>query len=151
MPVTSNTMGGLASMSSGLTSHQLPNGLVSAPLQPGNSPPSVSTPGLSELCLFSLLQTYPHGQNKNIMYCSTLIAQSKAGDAGGDESDFLSRLTPNNKDYIAKQQRWLLFLRHCAKCNAPNGECQYGQSCSVAKALWRHILECSLADCTYPR
>ena len=22
------------------------------------------------------------------------------------------------KEYVAKQQRWLLFLRHCAKCQA---------------------------------
>lgn len=47
--------------------------------------------------------------------------------------------------------RWLLFLRHCAKCQAPDGSCQYGQSCTVAKQLWRHILTCSEQKCSYPR
>ena len=59
--------------------------------------------------------------------------------------------TPGSEDYIAKQQRWLLFLRHCAKCTAQPGECQYGQPCTVAKALWRHILECANPQCPYPR
>lgn len=57
----------------------------------------------------------------------------------------------NNKEYIAKQQRWLLFLRHCAKCEAEPGQCTYGQSCVVAKALWKHIMECSSPECHYPR
>jgi len=55
------------------------------------------------------------------------------------------------KEYVAKQQRWLLFLRHCAKCQAPEGRCQYGQSCTVAKQLWRHILNCADPACEYPR
>lgn len=55
------------------------------------------------------------------------------------------------KNYIAKQQRWLLFLRHCAKCQAQEGVCQYGESCTVAKQLWRHILTCSGQQCSYPR
>ena len=55
------------------------------------------------------------------------------------------------RDYIAKQQRWLLFLRHCAKCQAPDHQCQYGQSCAIAKQLWRHILTCSDGNCTYSR
>ena len=57
----------------------------------------------------------------------------------------------DTKEYIAKQQRWLLFLRHCAKCEAPAGTCPYNQSCVVAKALWKHIMECSSPDCQYPR
>lgn len=67
------------------------------------------------------------------------------------EADFTSKLNGHNKEYIAKQQRWLLFLRHCAKCSAVAGDCQYGQSCTVAKALWRHILECANPQCAYPR
>ncbi len=57
----------------------------------------------------------------------------------------------NKKEYVAKQQRWLLFLRHCAKCTAPEGQCTYGQSCTVAKQLWRHILTCADPNCEYPR
>eukprot|EP00884_Botryococcus_braunii_P009216 jgi/Botrbrau1/18296/Bobra.0179s0026.1 len=53
--------------------------------------------------------------------------------------------------FVAKQQRWLLFLRHCAKCQAPDNQCQYGNSCTVAKQLWAHILVCSNPDCQYPR
>ncbi len=52
---------------------------------------------------------------------------------------------------VAKQQRWLLFLRHCAKCQAAEGQCTYGQSCTVAKQLWRHILTCADPNCEYPR
>ncbi|KAK9866771.1 hypothetical protein WJX84_010523 [Apatococcus fuscideae] len=55
------------------------------------------------------------------------------------------------KEYVAKQQRWLLFLRHCAKCTVPEGQCQYSSSCTVAKQLWRHILNCADPDCSYPR
>ena len=55
------------------------------------------------------------------------------------------------KEYVAKQQRWLLFLRHCAKCQAAEGQCTYGQSCTVAKELWRHILTCADPNCEYPR
>ena len=59
-----------------------------------------------------------------------------------------------HNDHVHKQQRWLLFLRHCAKCNRPNqgdNQCQYGQSCMVAKQLWRHILNCADPHCSYPR
>ena len=55
------------------------------------------------------------------------------------------------KEYVAKQQRWLLFLRHCAKCQAPEGQCTYGDSCTPAKELWRHILTCADPHCQYPR
>ena len=55
------------------------------------------------------------------------------------------------KEYVAKQQRWLLFLRHCAKCQAPEGQCTYGDSCTTAKELWRHILTCADPHCQYPR
>ena len=57
----------------------------------------------------------------------------------------------DKKEYVAKQQRWLLFLRHCAKCQAAEGQCTYGQSCTVAKQLWRHILTCADPNCEYPR
>ena len=69
----------------------------------------------------------------------------------GAEVEHVLRNNPDNKEYIAKQQRWLLFLRHCAKCNAPQGQCTYGQSCVVAKALWKHIMECGNPECPYPR
>lgn len=61
-------------------------------------------------------------------------------------------MSPHSRqEHVHKQQRWLLFLRHCAKCQQPDGQCQYGQSCSVAKQLWRHILACANPKCTYPR
>jgi len=55
------------------------------------------------------------------------------------------------RDYVRKQQQWLLFLRHCAKCHAPPGECQYGANCVTAKKLWTHIIECREPRCSYPR
>lgn len=57
----------------------------------------------------------------------------------------------NRQEYIAKQQRWLLFLRHCAKCQAPDNTCRFQESCRIAKQLWRHILTCSDGKCPYAR
>ncbi|KAF5831026.1 histone acetylation protein-domain-containing protein [Dunaliella salina] len=53
--------------------------------------------------------------------------------------------------FIQRQQRWLLFLRHCAKCRAPESECQLQQQCRFGKQLWTHILGCSNPQCEYPR
>ncbi len=53
--------------------------------------------------------------------------------------------------YIQKQQRWLLFLRHCAKCQMSESECQFGRSCRVGKELWQHILSCNETNCQFPR
>ena len=53
--------------------------------------------------------------------------------------------------YIVKQQRWLLFLRHASKCNAPDGQCPYTPHCHVARRLWAHVLSCQNSACTYPR
>lgn len=53
--------------------------------------------------------------------------------------------------YVQKQQRWLLFLRHCAKCRAPGDECQLRNQCKFGKQLWQHILSCQHPQCEYPR
>ena len=55
------------------------------------------------------------------------------------------------KNQILKQQRWLLFLRHCAKCTAGPNECQYKQTCAIAKELWKHLIDCKDDKCSYPR
>ena len=55
------------------------------------------------------------------------------------------------KAYIVKQQRWLLFLRHASKCQAPEGRCPYTPHCHVAKSLWEHVLRCVDPQCAYPR
>jgi E1A/CREB-binding protein len=55
------------------------------------------------------------------------------------------------KNQILKQQRWLLFLRHCTKCKAAPGQCQFKQTCNLAKDLWRHLVECKDTECQYPR
>lgn len=55
------------------------------------------------------------------------------------------------KQQILKQQRWLLFLRHCARCQLAEGQCQYGRNCTVAKQLWQHLVNCKEANCGYPR
>ncbi len=52
---------------------------------------------------------------------------------------------------IQKQQRWLLFLRHCAKCRAPGDDCQLKSQCKFGKQLWQHILSCQNPACEYPR
>lgn len=55
------------------------------------------------------------------------------------------------KAQITKQQRWLLFLRHCAKCTLPPGECQYKDTCAMAKELWNHLIKCKDENCKFPR
>jgi hypothetical protein len=55
------------------------------------------------------------------------------------------------KQQILKQQRWLLFLRHCARCQLGEAQCQYGRNCTVAKQLWQHLVHCKEARCDYPR
>jgi hypothetical protein len=61
------------------------------------------------------------------------------------------RLLQERQLYIQKQQRWLLFLRHCAKCQMSESECQFGRSCRVGKELWQHILSCNETNCQFPR
>lgn len=75
------------------------------------------------------------------------------GSGSGDQQDpaYLAKQRQKKQEFILKQQRWLLFLRHCAKCQYPDGQCNYGSSCAVAKQLWQHILGCSDARCEYPR
>ena len=53
------------------------------------------------------------------------------------------------KQQILKQQRMLLFLRHCAKCSDPS--CQYKDNCKVGKDLWQHIMACINPSCKHPR
>lgn len=53
------------------------------------------------------------------------------------------------KDTIVKQQRMLLFLRHCAKCN--DHACPYRQNCKVGKELWSHIMQCTNPHCQHSR
>ena len=55
------------------------------------------------------------------------------------------------RNQILKQQRWLLFLRHCAKCTAGPNQCQYKSTCALAKELWRHLIDCKDDKCKYPR
>lgn len=55
------------------------------------------------------------------------------------------------KQQILKQQRWLLFLRHCARCTLAEGQCQYGRNCTVAKQLWQHLVHCKESNCDYAR
>lgn len=68
------------------------------------------------------------------------------GEGENNDADFDYR-----RMQILKQQRWLLFLRHCAKCSVPDGDCQYGDNCMVAKQLWQHLNDCRDDQCAYPR
>ena len=77
------------------------------------------------------------------------ISEAEAGI--GLQEDRRLRELQRKKEYVAKQQRWLVFLRHCAKCQAAEGQCTYGQSCTVAKQLWSHMLTCADPNCKYPR
>jgi TAZ zinc finger len=54
-----------------------------------------------------------------------------------------------SRERLQKQQRLLMFLRHCAKCKITN--CQYGSNCETGKQLWNHITNCRDQQCAYPR
>ena len=69
-----------------------------------------------------------------------LVPQLPSGGAGD-----------TRKQQILKQQRWLLFLRHCARCQLGEAQCQYGRNCTVAKQLWQHLVHCKEPNCTYAR
>lgn len=56
---------------------------------------------------------------------------------------------PMQLDKLQRQQRLLMFLRHCAKCT--NSNCNYGTSCTTGKDLWNHITSCKDQRCQYPR
>ncbi len=73
------------------------------------------------------------------------------GSMGDGSASTNQQVQQQRQQYIQKQQRWLLFLRHCAKCNQDEQECQFSRSCRVGKELWQHILTCSNSGCTYPR
>ena len=70
---------------------------------------------------------------------------------GGTNPELVKQGLADRQQYIQKQQRWLLFLRHCAKCQQSEEECQFGRSCRVGKDLWTHILSCNSSQCQYPR
>ncbi|WIA32932.1 hypothetical protein OEZ86_006100 [Tetradesmus obliquus] len=79
------------------------------------------------------------------------VSQAGAGQAGPgfpqQSGEQLQKNLQDRQQNIQKQQRWLLFLRHCGLCQ--QGECQVGHSCSVGKELWAHMSSCSIAKCTY--
>eukprot|EP00798_Chlamydomonas_sp_ICE-L_P008174 gene8174-1430_t len=53
--------------------------------------------------------------------------------------------------FIQKQQRWLLFLRHCAKCRQDENQCQLKAKCKLGKEFWDHIINCSNPVCEHTR
>eukprot|EP00889_Picochlorum_renovo_P004487 jgi/Picre1/31517/NNA_006869.t1 len=59
--------------------------------------------------------------------------------------------TAERKTQILTQQKWLLFLRHCAKCTLSPDQCQYKNSCATTKKLWEHLIRCKEKNCKYPR
>lgn len=52
---------------------------------------------------------------------------------------------------LTSDQRWLLFLRHCAKCRKAPNECALGAHCGEGKELWQHLLAGCSPQCQYPR
>lgn len=103
------------------------------------TPPSTGMDGAGIPQLQALEDIAPYGDFNN------------GGSAGNVLPGTVSVGTENRKQQILKQQRWLLFLRHCAKCNLPEDKCQYGHNCTVAKSLWQHLIGCKDVACSYPR
>lgn len=55
------------------------------------------------------------------------------------------------KEGILKHQRWLLFLRHCARCKQSEHECSLKTQCKYGKQLLYHLLHCAAPTCDFPR
>ncbi|KAI5066243.1 hypothetical protein GOP47_0018867 [Adiantum capillus-veneris] len=61
-------------------------------------------------------------------------------------------LTPEQQRALyAKQQRWIIFLRHANNCNAPEGQCPMSLQCASAKQLLAHLANCRVRGCQFPR
>jgi hypothetical protein len=57
---------------------------------------------------------------------------------------------PLDHNEVLRQQRWLIFLRHCAKCRLNEHECILKNQCTNGKQLWQHILQCENPACKHP-
>lgn len=116
--------------------------------------------GMNQLASSRLPQMIPVEQSGGVRQGETLSGQPSHSGPGLDgiipAKQTASQGTDpavreERKNQILKQQRWLLFLRHCAKCTAGPNQCQYKSTCALAKELWRHLIDCKDDKCQYPR
>ena len=64
----------------------------------------------------------------------------------------LSGQTPEIvKRKLGNYQKWLVFLRHTAKCSLPETACVYGENCLKGRELWSHLFKCKNDDCRFLR
>lgn len=114
-----------------------------------------ASPGMGGLTLAAAMDQLPADST-----AGGPLQQGQGQQQGQDDSvsqqqflgnDNANRSMQERQQYIQKQQRWLLFLRHCAKCQQDEAECQFSRSCRVGKELWTHILQCNNPQCAYPR
>ncbi|KAG8364547.1 hypothetical protein BUALT_Bualt18G0008500 [Buddleja alternifolia] len=92
-------------------------------------------------------------QLNNLSSEESVIGQSDASRSAEPPkpSNAVSRFNNFNRERQFKnQQRWLLFLRHARRCPAPEGKCQES-NCLTAQKLLKHIEQCNLLQCSYPR
>ena len=78
-------------------------------------------------------------------------AMQQAAGGGPQPIDQRAVKIQQQRALVQKQQRWLLFLRHASKCQAPEGKCPVTPHCGVARKLWHHVLACREPKCEYPR
>ncbi|OWM69462.1 histone acetyltransferase HAC1-like isoform X2 [Punica granatum] len=81
--------------------------------------------------------------------CSGSFASQGTAGTGLGNSSCKSASTEPERNFF-NQRKWLLFLRHARRCNAPPGKCQ-AVHCVVAQRLIRHMESCSLPQCPFPR
>ncbi|CAM8955926.1 unnamed protein product [Rhodiola kirilowii] len=48
------------------------------------------------------------------------------------------------------QKKWILFLKHARHCTAPEGKCQE-VNCHTVQKLLKHVDDCRMHNCPYPR
>lgn len=114
-----------------------------------------TSPGMGGLSLAAAMESLP--ADPGAAAGGGLEQPQQPGQDDASQQQFLTgndnanRSLQERQQYIQKQQRWLLFLRHCAKCQQDEAECQFARSCRVGKELWTHILQCNNPQCGYPR
>ena len=136
------------------------NGIQMYPQQPDQNQGMIDVNQMNQSAGSRLPQMIPIEQSVNVRQGETLsghpshsgpgldgiIAANQTASQGTDPS-----VREERRNQILKQQRWLLFLRHCAKCTAGPNQCQYKSTCALAKELWRHLIDCKDDECPYPR
>lgn len=61
-----------------------------------------------------------------------------------------SSVNASREKSFVNQKTWILFLKHAQHCTAPEGRCR-DSNCPTAQKLLKHVDQCRIVNCPYPR